>query len=94
MHIKDCFKKTAAAMVFMIGILDFGHSEAVAVLLSFCICGFVFGVCVVLICSSPILLVPRWAVLHDCGVSWVSSLVFWGQRRLNITKLQMRHRFS
>ena len=43
---------------------------------SLCICGSICGVCVVLICSSSLLLVvPREVCPSNCGSSWVSSRI-------------------
>ena len=65
-----------------------------------CVGGFICGVCLVNICSSSLLLLRPWrlkAVLHNCGISWVSSLIAgltvwlsWMRVQLVIRRLQIR----
>ena len=53
---------------------------SVAVLLCSCVGGFIWGIYFVIICSSSLLLLT--AVLRDCGISWVSSLICFIRRFL------------
>ena len=43
---------------------------------SLCVCDFICGICVVPICSSSLFWCLWRAMLHDCGISWVSSFIF------------------
>ena len=64
------------------------YSKAVPLLqflfLSVSVCGFILRVCVVLIWSSSLLFLG-WAVLRDCGISKVSSLMFFFLWKQNVT---------
>ena len=54
-----------------------------------CACRFIYGVCLVPICSSSLLLLVSregGAVLRDCSISSVSSLIFLG-RKQGVTKM-------
>ena len=43
---------------------------------SLCVCGLLHRLFRPYFFSSILLLVPQKAVLHDCGISWVVSLIF------------------
>ena len=65
-----------ATLGWFFAIFKRDHSgSSIAVLLCSCVCGSICGVCVFLICSSSLLLlVPREGC--DCGISWVTSHIF------------------